>query len=1032
MRQVQLNRAWREGNFYPRWGADLAFGHGMPIFSYAPPFLYQLTQLFHLTGLPLDESMKATLIFDFLLYSAGMFLLARRLYGPAPALVAATLYVYAPYRLREAYIQGNYGQFSGLAFYPLIFWAFHALITDGRPRYLIAAALALAGLLFSHNISFMLFAPLFAAYLVFLLGLHFFQYRTDRFHLAGRRGERWGDTPQAPRPGMSNEQLAMNNEQSSTLTLYQPSNPSASLKINPPALQSSNPSASLRTGLPSFHSFGFAQDKPSIFSPLLRTTLAALLGLSLAAIFWLPAFGERHDIKLEGITQGFFDFRENFISLPELLSPPQPLDQAAINPEFPLSLGLAQIGGAGLGFLALLAWTSRRLRPANNRLSMNNDQLTMNNVPVSTSPSLHPAMNNEQLEVPPSPLPALRPALLPTTLFFTTFLLLYSFLALPTSQLLWETVPLLELAEFPWRMLGPAIFCASLLGAAGFAWLLQLPNKTNEQLAINNEQPSHPSAPSRTDLPVLQSSNLPILQFTLILAAIVVIIALNAHYLYPAQFISWGTPTPADGFAYEVSSGAIGTTSTGEFLPRWARQHPAAGTLSPDYAAGRPPQKLDPATLPAKATVDTLSHRSESDSLAIDTPAPFSATMRTLYWPGWQVYLNGQAVPLTITEPTGLIQLEIPAGRHRLDLHLESTPLRTAGLGLSLTAFVILFAVGVESLYRRSHNETRPQQPQPGPLWSSPKVLAVTTLALVALYFVSRPLEPTFVLRSDPNRPQPADRLTQADFGDQLRLVGLDDLPEVITLPATGSADLHAVLYWRALQPTDANYSIFLHLDAPNGETFATVDAVHPEDIPTRHWPPGLYLRHALQLKLPADLPPIRYDLTTGVYNRATGRRLPLEPGGATSYKLEPVWLERPAPQFATPTPLARFGDQITLLKAHWGNGVLRLLWQTDRPVNGNYIIFVHALDRASEVTAQADGVPYDGLYPLLNWRPGQLIEDIRSLPLDSRATHLAIGLYDPANGQRLPAVDAANQALADHSLRLAMKNGKWKMENGK
>ena len=105
MRQVELNQAWQQGTFYPRWGTDLALGHGMPLFSYAPPSLYQLTQIFHLSGLPLDESMKAVLILDFLLYSLGMFLFAHRIFGPGPALVAAAVYVYAPYRLREAYIQ---------------------------------------------------------------------------------------------------------------------------------------------------------------------------------------------------------------------------------------------------------------------------------------------------------------------------------------------------------------------------------------------------------------------------------------------------------------------------------------------------------------------------------------------------------------------------------------------------------------------------------------------------------------------------------------------------------------------------------------------------------------------------------------------------------------------------------------------------------------------------------------------------------------------------------------------------------------
>ena len=968
MRQVQLNRAWSEGNFYPRWGTDLALGHGMPIFSYAPPFLYQLTQLFHLTGLPLDESMKATLIFDFILYSAGMFLLARRLYGPAPALVAAALYVYAPYRLREAYIQGNYGQFSGLAFYPLIFWAFHAVITDGRPRYLIAAALALAGLLFSHNISFMLFAPMFAAYLVFLLSLHFFQTGRGTWHVAG-------PTPDVPRGPSS------------------------------PTLQSSIP--------PTLH--------PSLLPPLLRTTLAGLLGLGLAAIFWLPAFGERHDIKLEGITQGFFDFRENFISLSELLSPPQPLDLAAINPEFPLSLGLAQIGAAVLGLVALVAWTVQHFR--NEQLAMNNEQLAMNNEQSSNPPTL-----------PPSPLPQ--------TFFFTLFLLLYAFLALPYSQPLWESVPLIELAEFPWRMLGPAIFCASLLGAAGFTWLLQRINEqlamNNEQLAMNNEQPSsppvlHPSTPpllhsstppllQPSNPPTLQSSNLPIFQ---LLLAILLIIALNAHYLYPSQFIPWGTPTPADGFAYEVSSGAIGTTSTGEFLPRWAQQHPEAGTLEADYAAGRPPQKIDPASLPAGATVETLSHRSESDSLAIDTPKPFIATLRTLYWPGWQVYLNGPAIPFTVTEPTGLIQVEIPAGQHRLDLRLESTPLRTTGLGLTLTAFIALCLVSaiparILSLYEASFRRV-----EPATLFLRPLVFISIALALASLYFVSRPLESFFVLRSDPNRPQPADRLVQADFGDQLRLVGVDNLPEVITLPVTGEAELPAVLYWRALQNTDANYSIFLHLDAPNGETFATVDAVNPEDIPTRNWPPGLYLRQLLRLNLPANLPPIRYDLTTGVYHRETGQRLPLEPDGATSYKLATIWLEHPGPNLAGTRPLARFGDRITLHQAQWDEGVLTMLWQSDQPLRGDYSIFVHVLDGAGQVIAQADGVPYQGLYPLPHWRPGQLIEDVRSLPLDPKASQLAIGLYDPTTGHRPPAADAANQALPDYSLRLEMKNEK-------
>ena len=57
MRQAELNQAWADGILYPRWAPDLAYGHGMPLFNYAPPLLYHLSQALHLTGLALDLSL---------------------------------------------------------------------------------------------------------------------------------------------------------------------------------------------------------------------------------------------------------------------------------------------------------------------------------------------------------------------------------------------------------------------------------------------------------------------------------------------------------------------------------------------------------------------------------------------------------------------------------------------------------------------------------------------------------------------------------------------------------------------------------------------------------------------------------------------------------------------------------------------------------------------------------------------------------------------------------------------------------------
>lgn len=953
MRQVELNEAWKQGNFYPRWGTDLALGHGMPIFSYAPPLLYQLTQLFHLSGLPLDGSMKAVLVADFLLYSLGMFLFTRRIFGSGPALLAAAVYVYAPYRLREAYIQGNYGQFSGLAFYPLIFWAFHGLILDGRPRYLIAAALSLAGLLLSHNISAMLFLPIFAAYLVFLLVLTIIHQQSQST-----------DHP----PQSINDQ-------------------------RPPAL---GPKGVGATG-----------DRQPVTNPqfpihiphsAIRIIIGGLLGLGLAAIFWLPAFGERHEIKLEGIVQGFFDFRENFISVTEFFSPPLPLDLTAINPEFPLSLGLPQIIGAGLGILGLLLVMIKCVRLAKANTARSERSSFSRLFPVLVEPFADSKILH--------------------SLFFTGFLLLYGFLATPPSQPIWEAVPLLELTEFPWRMLGPAIFCASFLSATALAFL------TNKKTNTHSPAPPSPIPKPHSAFRNPQS---------IILLSIAVTIALNGYYLYPSQFIVWGTPTPADAFAYEVVSGAIGTTSTGEFLPRGAQQHPQPDTLWPDYEAGRPPQLIDPATLPAGATAATVSHLAEADTVRIDTPQPFEATIRSLYWPGWQLYLDDQPVEFTITAQTGLIQTTIPAGQHVLSLRLESTPLRTIGQWLTISSLIILILLTAITLKSETSLLSRWLTPQghraaaPFARTDSlvtPRFFVIAAGLLMAFYFISRPLAPLFILQSDPNRPEPADQILQVDFDDQIRLVGMDNLPQAIQQPARGTADLNATVYWRALQDLDTNYAVFLHLDAPNGQTLATVDEAHPENIPTRNWPPGLYLRNSLHLELPSDIPPIRYDVMVGVYQRdADNRRLTIVPGEATAFKLGSIWLT--GPQSRLPgQPLARFGSDISLLHAQAPtpeDETLILYWQTAQPVGHNYTIFIHLLDHSGNLLAQADGVPYDGLYPLGDWQPEKIIIDRRSLANLAQVKTIAIGLYDPQTEQRLPAVNAQGEPLPDDRFMLVV-----------
>ena len=67
---------------------------------------------------------------------------------------------------------------------------------------------------------------------------------------------------------------------------------------------------------------------------------------------------------------------------------------------------------------------------------------------------------------------------------------------------------------------------------------------------------------------------------------------------------------------------------------------------------------------------------------------------------------------------------------------------------------------------------------------------------------------------------------------------------------------------------------------------------------------------------------------------------------------------------------------------------------------------FVHLLDSAGRLVAQADGPPGEGAYPTTIWDVGEQVVDEKRLPWPSGEIagplRLAVGVYDPRDGSRL------------------------------
>ncbi|HEX8683057.1 MAG TPA: glycosyltransferase family 39 protein [Ardenticatenaceae bacterium] len=113
----------------------------------------------------------------------------------------------------------------------------------------------------------------------------------------------------------------------------------------------------------------------------------------------------------------------------------------------------------------------------------------------------------------------------------------------------------------------------------------------------------------------------------------------------------------------------------------------------------------------------------------------------------------------------------------------------------------------------------------------------------------------------------------QATFGDTIALLGFD----LASLTAKRGESIQLTLYWQALAPPGRSYKVFAHLLDTSGNAVAQHDGIpHGWGYPTSEWQAGEIVHDRIRLLLPADTPPGHYRLFAGMYDEATGERLPL------------------------------------------------------------------------------------------------------------------------------------------------------------
>jgi hypothetical protein len=417
---------------------------------------------------------------------------------------------------------------------------------------------------------------------------------------------------------------------------------------------------------------------------------------------------------------------------------------------------------------------------------------------------------------------------------------------------------------------------------------------------------------------------------------------------------------------FEAELGTLGTSLTGEFIPRWAESLP-----------------FDPAPPEAASPVAISLEHADPYNLQMQVTAAEPATVQftSFYFPGWQAVLDGTAISPQPTSGRGLLSVDLPAGTHTLILKWRDTPVRLAANVLTLATLAgltVLLAMAAAGRRR----------------W-----LAVVPAALLAgalLLTVRQPVWSTW-------RPVAGQVQNEA-----VELLGW-------SAEQAGGRYLHITPYWH-VKSQISSLPVRWLLTSPAGEVIAdTAAGPFYASVAPASWAPNTVVDDAYRLALPPNLPAGTYQLA-------------LELGAAPPTTLGDVELQATpdAPQPAMQPLGIRLGDALVIDgyamagAAAPVNGIptvrpgdrikLSLYWRAGTDIKENYHAFMHFVDATGQPLIQDDHLPGQLTPPLL-WDRFYSQPDVFwvTIPAEARSGlyYPRVGAYSWLDGERLPVRNA-------------------------
>jgi len=204
---------------------------------------------------------------------------------------------------------------------------------------------------------------------------------------------------------------------------------------------------------------------------------------------------------------------------------------------------------------------------------------------------------------------------------------------MPISSQLWNLLPV-SFIQFPFRLLSVTLICIAYLSACSIsAW------KGNKKYIIS-------------------------------VALVIIVLVSMLPFLKSGKVI--------ENNEGNYSTNMATTTVMDEYMPIWVKEK----------ALKIPDKKAE--ILNGKGIIQNILSNSHKISFNLNLESRSIIRINTIYYPGWQVRVDGISVPITYNNKYGVMEFSVPAGNHIVQAIFGETRERLAADMISLISFFIL------------------------------------------------------------------------------------------------------------------------------------------------------------------------------------------------------------------------------------------------------------------------------------------------------------------------------------------------------